>query len=159
MNLVLTPLKLLAGLVGVFWMAIAGAWGLYAYERLPVGWPNREIRCCLVVRVTLHAPWAGAVSALEQPSPWRAAFLTEKASFDQVRAAIELQNARVLALATAGQAMAARANAAVAAARAANRSRDAAASAILALRGPENADELTLCRAADDVLKTGAAEE
>lgn len=55
----------LIGVVGVLWLGIAGAFGLYKYERLPVGWPNYELKCCLVVRLTLHAPYAGAVTAID----------------------------------------------------------------------------------------------
>lgn len=54
MNLVLTPLKLVFGLVGICWMFLAGI--LYV-TALPPGWPNYH----LWGPITLHAPYAGAV--------------------------------------------------------------------------------------------------
>lgn len=33
----------LAGLVGVFWLAIAGGWAVWAYDRAPAGWPDLAV--------------------------------------------------------------------------------------------------------------------
>lgn len=56
-------LGLLVRLIGVFWLAIAGAYGAIRYERLPVGWPNYKVGF-LFFHATLHAPGAGSVTAL-----------------------------------------------------------------------------------------------
>lgn len=50
-------------MVGVLWMFLAGGYGVYRYERLPVGWPNYEVKCCLVVHFAVHMPGAGSVTA------------------------------------------------------------------------------------------------
>jgi hypothetical protein len=49
-------------IVGVFG-ATALFWAGLGYDRLPSGWPNYQVRCCVLVNFALHAPGAGAVSA------------------------------------------------------------------------------------------------
>lgn len=56
-------LGLLVSVIGVLWLAIAGAWGTWKYERLEPGWPNVKVGF-LFFHATLHAPGAGSVTAL-----------------------------------------------------------------------------------------------
>ncbi len=50
-------------MVGALWMFLAGGYAIWEYDRAPAGWPNYQVKCCLVVRFTFHMPWAGAVTA------------------------------------------------------------------------------------------------
>ena len=92
----LTPLKLVVGLVGVFWLFLAGiAYTVY----LPAGWPNYP-RFGLWA---FHAPWAGAVQAEHAKRVWTEAQWAQcRTNEDTLKSAIASQNAAVASLAAQG---------------------------------------------------------
>ena len=52
----LAPLRILMGLIGIFWMAIGAGWAVYWWATsAPLGWPNYRLGG-KVIGITLHLP-------------------------------------------------------------------------------------------------------
>lgn len=102
MNLVLDPLKIIVGVVGIFWLAILGGFLVYKYDRAPVGWPNATIgkqviswpvKCC---QLTLHLPGAGAITVANQKI---SAYQKANAAAQAAAKAVEANDAAISAAA------------------------------------------------------------
>src|SRR5438445_615738 len=137
-------LGLILNLVGVFWLALAGGFLVWKYDRLPAGWPNVPVRV-LFFHPTIRLPdsLGARLAAVDGKLKVCAANV---ATLD---GALARQNAAVQALRTAGERMSADASAAVQRARQAEQGRRALASRILAEKAPAGEDELAICRRAD----------
>lgn len=145
-------LGLLVSVIGVLWLAIAGAWGTWKYERLEPGWPNYHQRV-LFWTVNLHAPGAGSVSALSAQRDAALANLTVCHSNQAVlQGAIRAQNAAVVTLQARGDAMSRSAQTAVQRARVASQRASDLAARILAER-VQPGDAAAQCKQAESILR------
>lgn len=93
-------LGFLVTLVSVFWLAIAGGWAVWKYERLPPGWPNYRVGF-LIFHATIHAPGAGSVTAL---TGQLASLRAQEAAAARHAASVAAAQAAITAAASAHQA-------------------------------------------------------
>lgn len=93
--MVVKGLGLIVSLIGVFWLAIAGGYAVYRYDRAPAGWPNYPVKV-LFFHATLHLPGAGALTiAQAQLARGRAAAEAMAARSLRVETASASANAEV----------------------------------------------------------------
>jgi hypothetical protein len=94
----LSVVKLLAGLVGVFWMALAGAYGVWWWDRRPADVPQP-----IAFRVLFWPVKIGWPPSLKASLDGRDVLLRQAVANERtVTAALIAQNSRVRALAAAG---------------------------------------------------------
>jgi hypothetical protein len=105
--------RLAVGLIGVFGLAIVGAWGMRWYDERPVT-PAWSFRCCLVVNLKVSAPLKPAyVEGMADPnSPFALALNRCISNVGTLQASLKAQDASIRALGAAGRV--AKANAEVA---------------------------------------------
>lgn len=150
-------LGLLISLIGVFWLAIAGGYAVYRYDRAPAGWPNYKLMAVPFVHPVLHLPGVGAVTVARASAVRAQADLkTCRGNEATLKGALDRQNAAVTAMHAAGEQMQRHAQAATARARAQHQADVARARQILAEKAPANETEIETCRRADGYLKEGA---
>ena len=142
--------KLIAAVVAIvasLALLAVGASGAEWYEHRPPGqpaWARLDV---------LWWHWRLPDGLAAKAAEDRAALASATVALGQARSALARQNTAVLALQRAALARQAAGRAALAAASAAVRRDTEAAGRILAEPAPADADELTLCRAADRVLR------